>query len=149
MPLTRDYKEGVLERLATRPGFAAALLREGVDALLNDELEIGKGVLRDYIKATMGFEALSKETGILSKSLMRMLGPAGNPQASNLFAIIGALQRHAGIELHLEEIPPPKKSRAKVRKPVRASRSEAVRYPESSGAAHGALREAGRAFKRG
>jgi DNA-binding phage protein len=149
VPLTRDYKEGVLERLATRPGFAAALLREGVDALLNGELEIGKGVLRDYIKATMGFEALSKETGIPSKSLMRMLGRAGNPQASNLFAVIGALQRHAGIELHLAELPPPAKVRAKKRKPFRPPRGQNIRYPESSGAAHGALREAGRAFKRG
>lgn len=148
MPLTRDYKEGILERLATRPGFAAALLREGIDVLLNGELEIGKGVLRDYIKATMGFEALSRETGIPSKSLMRMLGSSGNPQASNLFAIIAALQRHAGIELHLAELPPPKKVRSKTRKPVRALRPETVRYPESSSAAHGALREGSRKFRR-
>lgn len=148
MPLTQDYKKGLLELLAARPGVAAALLREGVDAFLNGELEIGKGVLRDYINATIGFEALSKEVTIPSKSLMRMLGRSGNPQASNLFTIIAALQRHAGIELHLAELPPPKKARAKTRKTVRAPRPEEVRYPESSGAAHGALREAGRAFKR-
>ena len=95
----------------------------------------------------MGFEALSKDLGIPNKSLMRMLGPSGNPQASNLLAIIGALQRHAGIELHLAELPPPKKARTKTRKAVRAPRPEEVRYPESSSAAHGALREAGRSFQ--
>ena len=148
MPLTQDYKEGLLELLAARPAFAAALLREGVDAFLSGELEVGKDILRDYVNATMGFETLSKETGIPPKSLMRMLGAVGNPQAGNLFAIIGALQRHAGIELHLAEIPPPKKVRTKKRKPSRPPRPESVRYPESSGAAHGALRETGKAFKR-
>jgi DNA-binding phage protein len=148
VPLTQDYKKGLLELLAARPGVAAALLREGVGAFLNGELEIGKGVLRDYINATIGFEALSKEVTIPSKSLMRMLGRAGNPQASNLFAIIGALQRHAGIELHLAELPPPKKARVKTRKAVRAPRPEDLRYPEASRSAHGAMREAGKAFKR-
>jgi len=148
VPLTRDYKEGLLEALKARPGFAVALLREGIDALLNGELEVGKEVLRDYVNARVGFETLAKEVGIPSKSLMRMLGPAGNPQASNLLAIIGALQRHAGIELRLAEIPPPKNARTKKRKSPPASRPESVRYPESSSAAHGALRETGKAFKR-
>ena len=149
MPLTHDFKETVMEAMRKRPHFRVLMLREGIDVLVGGELQLGKEILRDYINATMGFEALAKKVGIPAKSLMRMLGRSGNPQASNLFAIIGALQRHAGIELHLEEIPPPKKSRAKARKPVRASRPEAVRYAESAGAAHGALREAGRAFKRG
>ena len=101
MPLTRDYKEGVLEMLAKRPGFARAMLREGIDALLAREYEVGKEVLRDYVNATMGFDKLSKQVGIPPKSLMRMLGPSGNPQMKNLFAVIAALQKHAGIELHI------------------------------------------------
>jgi DNA-binding phage protein len=148
MPLTVDYKESLLEALKARPGFAVALLREGIDAFLSGELEVGKEALRDYVNARMGFETLAKEVGIPSKSLMRMLGPVGNPQASNLLAIIGALQRHAGIELHLAEIPPPKKARTKKRKAARAPRPANVRYPEMPSVAHGAFREAGRAFKR-
>ena len=148
MPLTHDFKETVMEAMRKRPHFRILMLREGVDALVGGELQLGKEILRDYINATMGFEALAREVCIPPKSLMRMLGRSGNPQASNLFAIIGALQRHAGVELHLEEVPPPKRSRPKARKPVRALRPESVRYPESSGAAHGALREAGKAFKR-
>ena len=31
----------------------------------------------------------------------RLLGPRGNPQARNLFGIIGYLQKQAGLELHV------------------------------------------------
>ena len=70
---------------------AAALLREGVDAMLSGDVETGKTILRDYIKATVGFEKLGEATGTPAKSLIRMLGPRGNPQARNLFGIIGYL----------------------------------------------------------
>ncbi len=49
--------------------------------------------MRDYINATIGFEELSRLTRRPAKSLMRMLGPKGNPQARNLFEVIGHLQR--------------------------------------------------------
>ena len=39
----------------------------------------------------MGFERLGELTGIPAKSLMRMLGPKGNPQARNLLDVIGHL----------------------------------------------------------
>ena len=100
MPLTRDFKETVLEDMRRNPGFRAAMLRDGIDALLGGEYEIGKEVLRDYINATMGFDALSKQVKIPPKSLMRMLGPSGNPQMKKRVAVICALQEHAGIELH-------------------------------------------------
>ena len=68
-------------------------------------METGKAVLRDYIKATVGFEQLGAETGASPKSLIRMFGPAGNPQARNLFAVISHLQRHAGVALHVTAQP--------------------------------------------
>ncbi len=101
MPLTVSFKETVAERLHRDPAFAKALLREGVDALLSDEMEVGKDLLRDYVNATIGFSALSKQVKIPVKSLMRMLGPEGNPQASNLFSIIAALQHDAGVDFHV------------------------------------------------
>ena len=45
-------------------------------------------ILRDYIKATVGFEKLGAATGAPPKSLIRMFGPRGNPQAKNLFSVI-------------------------------------------------------------
>ena len=101
MAVTRDFKELVQKRVADDPAFADALLREGIDTMLSGDVDTGKAILRDYIKATVGFEKLGEATGTPPKSLIRMLGPRGNPQARNLFGIIGYLQRQAGIELHV------------------------------------------------
>jgi DNA-binding phage protein len=101
MALTRRFKDLVASRVADDPSFGAALLREAIDTLLTGDLETGKAILRDYIKATVGFERLSEATGAPSKSLIRMFGPRGNPQARNLFSVIGYLQKQAGVELHV------------------------------------------------
>jgi DNA-binding phage protein len=101
MALTKSFRELVQLRVASDADFAQSLLREGVDTMLAGDVEAGKAVLRDYIKATIGFEKLGEATGAPSKSLIRMFGPRGNPQARNLFGILGFLQRQAGIELHV------------------------------------------------
>ena len=101
MALTRSYKETLYERLEKDPDFREALLREAVETLLGGEVDVGKAVLRDYINATIGFQKLSTKVKIPTKSLMRMFGPKGNPQAKNLFAVIRVLQKNAGIELHV------------------------------------------------
>ena len=59
-------------------------------------------MLRDYINATIGFEELSRVFDKFSKSLMRMFEPKGNPQASNLFAVIHYLQEQEGIHLEVK-----------------------------------------------
>jgi len=101
MPLTRSFKETVKERVREDPAFRAALLAEGIDALLSGEVEVGKAIIRDFINATIGFEQLAEETGTPSKSLMRMFGPAGNPSARNLFTVISVLQRSSGTSLRV------------------------------------------------
>jgi DNA-binding phage protein len=101
MVLTRSFTELVQRRIKSDKKFAEALLREGIDAMLSGDLETGKTLLRDYIKATVGFEKLAAETGAPSKSLIRMFGPRGNPQAKNLFSVIGYLQKQAGLRLHV------------------------------------------------
>ncbi len=84
-----------------RKRFREAMLREGIDALLAGELDVGKDVLRDYINATVGFKKLGRKVGMPAKSLMRIFGPSGNPQAKNLFAVLAALQKDTGIELQV------------------------------------------------
>lgn len=101
MPLTRSFKDLVQRHVTADPAFAEALLREGIDAMLAGDVDIGKTILRDYIKATVGFEKLGEATGTQPKSLIRMFGPQGNPQARNLFNVLGYLQKRAGIELHV------------------------------------------------
>ena len=80
-------------RFSVQKHVAEALLREGVDLMLAGDVETGK--------ATGGFEKLGRATGTQPKSLIRMFGPRGNPQARNLFNVIGYLQKQAGVELHV------------------------------------------------
>ncbi len=101
MVKTKPFKELVQARAKVDKKFAEALLREGIDAMLSGDVETGKAILRDYIKATVGFEELAEATGAPPKSLIRMFGPRGNPQARNLFNVIGYLQKRAGVELHV------------------------------------------------
>lgn len=101
MAKTKSFRELVERNVKSDPKFAAALLREGIDAMLSGDLDTGKTIVRDYIKATVGFEKLGEATDTPPKSLIRMFGPRGNPQARNLFSIIGYLQKRAGLELHV------------------------------------------------
>jgi DNA-binding phage protein len=90
--LTRDFKETIQTRARRDPAFRRELLREAVESFLSGDVETGKTVLRNYIHATVGFSELAEDTQHSPKSLMRMLGPSGNPQARNLFGIVRYLQ---------------------------------------------------------
>jgi len=101
MPLTRAFKQTVQARIRQDRKYRKELLREGVECLLAGDLDTGKAILRDYVNATIGFQKLGRVTGRPPKSLMRMLGPRGNPQARNLFEVIGQLQRIEGLHFEL------------------------------------------------
>ncbi len=104
MALTRDFKETIQARVERDPAFREELLKEGVECLLSGDVDTGKAVLRDYINATIGFEELGGLTDKSPKSLMRMFGPKGNPQARNLFEIIGYLQKREGIHFTVRAV---------------------------------------------
>ena len=104
MPLTRNFKETIQARIERDPEFREELFKEGIERLLSGDLDTGKAVLRDYINATIGFQALGGLTEKSPKSLMRMFGPKGNPQARNLFRIIGFLQKQEGLRLKVDVI---------------------------------------------
>jgi hypothetical protein len=101
MALTRDFKETIRARAKRDSGFRKALLREGVENFLSGDVETGKIILRDFINATVGFTELSNVTHRSAKSLMRMLGPKGNPQARNLFEIVAYLQDAEGVRFEV------------------------------------------------
>ena len=93
MALTRSFKETVKARAASDPAFKEALLTEGLNALLDGDLDTGKAMLFDHINATVGFGELATATGTPAKSLMRMFSLSGNPRANHLFAVIRELRR--------------------------------------------------------
>lgn len=101
MALTRDFKETIRARVKRDPGFRKALLREGIGNFLSGDVDTGKIILRDFINATVGFTELSNVTHRSAKSLMRMLGPDGNPQARNLFEIVAYLQDAEGVRFEV------------------------------------------------
>ena len=56
MAQTGDFKATVQARVQAEPAFREALLlREGIETLLSGDVDTGKAILRDYIKATVGF----------------------------------------------------------------------------------------------
>lgn len=101
MPLTKDFKETVKARMERSPKFRRAVLREAIECLLSGDVDTGKAMLRDYINGTIGFEELGGRTQTPAKSLMRMLGPKGNPQARNLFDVLVQLQEVEGVHFQL------------------------------------------------
>jgi len=105
MPLTRDFKQTVVERVQRDPEFAKAMLDEAAMLFLNGEPETARAILRDLVNATVGFEGLASVTAKPSKSLHRMLSPKGNPSMDNLAAIFDAVRQKlkVGIKVHTVE----------------------------------------------
>jgi hypothetical protein len=99
--LTGSVRELIDGYIATDPAFREALIQEAVEAMLSGDVETGKTILRDYIKATVGFEKLGAATDTPPKSLIRMFGPRGNPQARNLFGVLSYLQKRDGLTLRV------------------------------------------------
>jgi DNA-binding phage protein len=101
MALTRDFRLAVKDRTDRDPEFRQGLLTEALEAVVRGELEVAKILLRDCINATEGFEAVGKAVDKSPKSLMRMLGQQGNPNAKNLFAVTQYLQNKAALTFEL------------------------------------------------
>jgi DNA-binding phage protein len=102
MALTRDFRETIRERAQREPAFRQALLREGLQLINDGDFATGRGILRNYINATIGFPKLARETKIPSPSLQRMFSPSGNPSAQNFFGVIVALQKAEGVSVELQ-----------------------------------------------
>ena len=135
MPLTRDFKDTIQARVKRDAGFRKALLQAGIQNFLAGDVETGKLILRDFINATIGFTKLSNATHRSTKSLMRMLGPSGSPQARNLFEIVAYLQEAEGLrfELRQRRSPRRKKQRPLSATARRSARVATARWPRLRG----------------
>lgn len=101
---TRNFKETIQARALQDPAFREGLLTESIESMLSGDTETGKQLLKDYIKATIGFEELGSQTNISSKSLIRMFSAQGNPTSNKLFHIIHILQKNEGIQLQIKSV---------------------------------------------
>jgi DNA-binding phage protein len=101
MAPTRSFNETVKADLQQSAEFRRALLSEALSCMASGDVETGKVVLREYVNGTIGFPRLGAALGRSPKSLMRMLSPAGNPQARNLFEMVAYLQKVEGTVLEV------------------------------------------------
>lgn len=101
MALTRPVRETIERRLKKDAGFREAVLQEGLEAIMNGEVDVGKAILREYIHATGGFEKLAKGTGLPPTSLHRMFGPKGNPTIKNLASVVSHWQKKSRLKLRV------------------------------------------------
>lgn len=116
MPAAVPWEPVIERRVRGEPKFVQGLLEEAVQALIDNEIAVARNLLRSVIKGTMGYRQLAIATGFPEKSLIRMFGPAGNPTARNLFAVIDCLRRNARIELTVRAA---RSSTKAARKPTR------------------------------
>ena len=100
MPLTRSFRETINEQLRSKQ-FRHEFLREAVANMISGDLDTAKAVLREYVNGTIGFIKLGRALSKSPKSIMRMLSPAGNPQARNMFEMIAYLQKFEGTVLEV------------------------------------------------
>jgi DNA-binding phage protein len=112
--LGRPIAEITQARVRCDPEFTRALLQEAVQALLADDLAVARSLIRDVIKGTIGYAALSRRTRTPEKSLVRMFGANGNPTATNLFAVLTHLQHHSGIHFQVEAVRTPTRRKSHI-----------------------------------
>jgi DNA-binding phage protein len=117
MPLSRDFKETVRERAQIDPEFRFAMLQGALSALDTGEAFEAKILLRDFINATVGFQALGEIIDRDPKALMRMLSPKGNPTLENLSLVLKELATREGYSVRVERRAP--RPAAPVRRPRR------------------------------
>ena len=104
MPLTRDFKQTVVERVRRDPAFARALLDEAATLFLNGEPQLARLILRDLVNATLGFEGLALKVARPAKSLQCMLSRQRNPSMDNFAAVLGALRKELAVELQAHTV---------------------------------------------
>ncbi|MBL6642698.1 MAG: transcriptional regulator [PS1 clade bacterium] len=97
--LTRDFREMVREDLRDNPEFRKEMLLGTLNCFLEGDEETGRSLVRNYIRADMGYKALSEKSGIHEKSLNRMFGPKGNPTLANAIKVLTTISEHEGIKL--------------------------------------------------
>lgn len=111
MPLTKNFRETVKARATRDPAFRAGLYQAAMEEILDGNYATASILLRDFVNATIGFKGLSERTGVPAKSLMRMVGPSGNPTIENLLVILSTLKAESGLELRVEAKPERRRKR--------------------------------------
>lgn len=90
VPLTRDFRETVAERIKSDPVFAQALFDEAITLFVNGEADTAKSILCELAEATIGFEVIGEEI------------QRPNPTMSSISEIIAAIKHALKVEVHTQ-----------------------------------------------
>lgn len=99
--LHKETSPPIFRRFKDDRTFGSTILLEAVRALLDDDVELTKGLLRRTVDAMVGFELLAQAMEGHPKSLVRMLSPNGNPSAKHLAAILTRLAQLQGVRFKI------------------------------------------------
>ena len=99
---TTHFHDTIRQRSQNDADFRISLLETAAESVVSGDLDEGKAALRLYVKSTIGYEKLAPLVGIHPKSLVRMLGPEGNPRASNLVQLLAQTLQLEGIRLEVK-----------------------------------------------
>lgn len=97
MPLTREFKELVVDSAREDPEFRKGLVRNAIELVFEGDLVTGKLSLRDYINATDIMDQVSQRLEKHKSSIRRMLGPSGSPTLENFVNIVRVCAESEGI----------------------------------------------------
>ncbi len=96
------FRPAVLARLRCDRAFRHAWLREGIQSVVDGELDAARAILRLHVNGAAGWEVMQEAVCVPAKSLMRMLGPGGNPRAANLLQLLSRLQALERVHFRVE-----------------------------------------------
>lgn len=98
------WGEITVTTLRSSPRLAKKFLRESAQTLIAGDDAVARALIRDVIKATIGYAKLSKRTGTPETSLVRMFGPNGNPTAANLCNVLVQLQKQNRVRFEVRMV---------------------------------------------
>lgn len=105
-PLTISNHQATVESLRDRPDHRAAILAEGIQCMLNGEIEVGRGLVQYCIEANMDYTGLADITGLPVENLTLMFSRDSNPKLREFFEAIACIARSEGIELVVSPVRP-------------------------------------------
>ena len=105
-PLTISNHQATVESLRDRPDHRAAMLAEGIQCMLNGEIEVGRSLVQYCIEANMDYTGLADVTGQPVESLHIMFSRGGNLKLQEFFDAIACISQREGIELAVSPVQP-------------------------------------------
>jgi probable addiction module antidote protein len=88
---TRDYKEGLLERLSS-PAYASKYLKAALDETLEDgDMDAFLLALKNVVEASGSIGKTARKTKITRQHLYKILSGEGNPTLDTLASVLSSV----------------------------------------------------------